>query len=97
MLLESLSSIANLALLMALLIFIFSLVGMQFLNGDTKESFDQNDVPIRQNFNTFQSALITVFIILTNENWNGILAPYIYTYGWGVCIYFVLVIVIGNM
>lgn len=40
MVLESLSSIANLGLLMGLFIFIFSLVGMQFLNGDTKESFD---------------------------------------------------------
>jgi voltage-dependent calcium channel L type alpha-1D len=48
--LASLSSIANLGLLMMLLIFIYALIGMQFLSGDVPEYYG---APTRFNFNTF--------------------------------------------
>jgi voltage-dependent calcium channel T type alpha-1I len=95
--LASLQSIANLALLMVLLIFIYSLVGMQFFSGEFKQSSDEDDDPGRFNFNTFTYSIITIFVMITAENWNGILAPFIYKDGWGATIYFVSLIIFGNL
>lgn len=95
--LASLQSIANLALLMLLLIFIYALVGMQFFSGEFKDGFDPDDQPGRFNFNSFQYAIITIFIVLTAENWNGMVYPFIYTDGWGASIYFVSLIIFGNL
>lgn len=95
--LASMQSIGNLALLMLLLIFIYSLVGMQFFSGTFKESPDPDDDQIRFNFNSFSYSVITVFICITAENWNGMLAPFIYKDGWGATIYFVSLIIFGNL
>lgn len=38
-----------------------------------------------------------MFIVITAENWNGLLAPYIYKDGWGASIYFVTMIIFGNL
>jgi voltage-dependent calcium channel T type alpha-1I len=95
--LASLQSIANLALLMLLLIFIYALVGMQFFNGDFEPSEDPDDSTPRFNFNSFQYSIITIFICITAENWNGLLAAYIYKDGWAVSIFFVSLIVFGNL
>jgi hypothetical protein len=51
--LASLQSIANLALFVILLIFIYALVGMQFLSGDFNDSWDPDDELIRFNYNSF--------------------------------------------
>lgn len=68
--LSSFSSIANLGLLMFLLIFIYSLIGMQFFSGDIPDNPENS---FRFNFNTFGNSLITIFVLLTAENWNSIL------------------------
>jgi hypothetical protein len=82
---------------MLLLIFIYSLVGMQFFSGPFKPSPDPDDEPVRFNFNSFPQAVIAVFICITAENWNGMLAPFIYKDGWGATIYFVSLIIFGNL
>ena len=82
---------------MLLIIFIYALVGMQFLNGPFKESPDPDDAQVRFNFNSFSYSVITVFICITAENWNGMLAPFIYTNGWGAVVYFVSLIIFGNL
>lgn len=69
--LNSFSSIANLGLLMCLLVFIYALIGMQFLSGEIP---DNEDMSFRFNFNTFGNSLITIFVLLTAENWNSILS-----------------------
>ena len=38
-----------------------------------------------------------MFIVITAENWNGLLAPYIYKDGWGASLYFVTMIIFGNL
>jgi hypothetical protein len=38
-----------------------------------------------------------MFIVITAENWNGLLAPYIYKDGWGASFYFVTMIIFGNL
>jgi TRAP-type C4-dicarboxylate transport system permease small subunit len=52
---------------------------------------------VRFNFNSFSYSIITIFIVITAENWNGMLYPYIYTFGWGASIYFVSLIIFGNL
>ena len=68
--LESFGSIANLALLMFLLIFIYALIGMQFFSKIIK---DDNGEPVRFTFTSFGYSLITIFVLLTGENWNSIM------------------------
>ena len=78
---------------MFLLIFIYALIGMQFfsetlLNADEEES--------RYTFQSFEWSLITIFIILTGENWNEIMYLVIRRYGFGAAFYFVSLMVFGN-
>jgi voltage-dependent calcium channel T type alpha-1I len=95
--LASIQSIANLGLLMVLLIFIYSLVGMQFFSGDFIDSPDPDDEIVRFNYNSFSYAIVTNFVILTAENWNSVLAAFIYKDGWGAVLYFVTLIIFGNI
>ena len=68
--LNAISSIANLGLLMFLLIFIYALIGMQFLSGPIP---DNEGGSFRFHFNSFTQSMITMFVLLTGENWNSIL------------------------
>lgn len=58
------------AMLLFLMIFIISLLGMEFFGGKFK--FDEQ-ARVRQNFDSFPMAFLTVFQILTLENWTDIL------------------------
>ncbi|XP_077337609.1 voltage-dependent L-type calcium channel subunit alpha-1S isoform X2 [Lithobates pipiens] len=98
-LLNSVRSIASLLLLLFLFMIIFALLGMQMFGG----KFDFEDLEVRRStFDTFPQALITVFQILTGEDWtsvmyNGIMAYGGPTYsGMSVCIYFIILFVCGN-
>lgn len=78
---------------MFLLIFIYALIGMQFFSGD----FENDDGSIaRYNFNSFGWALVTIFIIMTSENWNEIMYVVINKNGFGSAFYFVSLIVFGK-
>ncbi|KAI0983921.1 hypothetical protein GJ496_006977 [Pomphorhynchus laevis] len=68
-LLHSMRSIVSLIFLLFLFILIFALLGMQLFGGEF--SFEEG-TPM-QNFDTFTSALITVFQILTGEDWNEVM------------------------
>lgn len=92
--LQSFASIANLALLMFLLIFIYALIGMQFFS---KPLEDADGEPNRFSFSTFGFSLITIFILLTGENWNSVMQVYVAEYGFGSSIYFVSLIIFGNI
>jgi len=90
---DSFSAIANLGLLMFLLLFIYALIGMQFFSGPLLDS--EGEVA-RYNFNSFGWSLITIFIILTGENWNEVMFVVINTYGSASSLYFVSLIIFGN-
>ncbi|XP_057678899.1 dihydropyridine-sensitive L-type skeletal muscle calcium channel subunit alpha-1-like [Corythoichthys intestinalis] len=98
-LLNSVRSIASLLLLLFLFIVIFSLLGMQVFGG--KFNFPDNR-PRRSNFDNFPQALISVFQILTGEEWTAIMNNGIMAYGGPVipgilvAIYFVVLFVCGN-
>ncbi|XP_057218821.1 calcium channel, voltage-dependent, L type, alpha 1D subunit, a isoform X10 [Triplophysa rosa] len=98
-LLNSMKSIASLLLLLFLFIIIFSLLGMQVFGG--KFNFDQTQTK-RSTFDNFPQALLTVFQILTGEDWNAVMYDGIMAYGGPsssgmiVCIYFIILFICGN-
>uniref|UniRef100_A0A4X2LTD0 Voltage-dependent L-type calcium channel subunit alpha n=1 Tax=Vombatus ursinus TaxID=29139 RepID=A0A4X2LTD0_VOMUR len=98
-LLNSMKSIASLLLLLFLFLIIFSLLGMQLFGG--KFNFDQTHTK-RSTFDTFPQALLTVFQILTGEDWNVVMYDGILAYGGPffpgmlVCIYFIILFICGN-
>ncbi|KAM6398853.1 voltage-dependent L-type calcium channel subunit alpha-1S isoform 2-T2 [Rhynochetos jubatus] len=98
-LLNSVRSIASLLLLLFLFIIVFALLGMQLFGG----KFDFEDMEVRRStFDNFPQALISVFQILTGEDWNSIMYNGIMAYGGPsfpgmlVCIYFIILFVCGN-
>ncbi|XP_065351479.1 muscle calcium channel subunit alpha-1 isoform X11 [Cloeon dipterum] len=99
-LLNSIQSIASLLLLLFLFIMIFALLGMQVFGG--KFDFDHTVDKPRSNFDSFWQSLLTVFQILTGEDWNAVMYDGIRSYG-GVssvgilaCVYFIILFICGN-
>ncbi|KAI5622014.1 voltage-dependent L-type calcium channel subunit alpha-1D [Silurus asotus] len=98
-LLNSMKAICSLLLLLFLFLIIFALLGMQLFGG--KFNFDETQMK-RSTFDTFPSALLTCFQILTGEDWNSVMYDGIMAYGGPifpnmiVCIYFVILFVCGN-
>lgn len=68
--LESLTAITNLAILIFLYLFISALLTKQFYSGNL---YDSDGNVSRYRFSTTGDALVSVFIILTGENWNEIM------------------------
>lgn len=68
-LLNSMRSIISLLFLLFLFILIFALLGMQLFGGQ----FNFSSGTPETNFNTFPIALLTVFQILTGEDWNEVM------------------------
>ncbi|XP_011846000.1 PREDICTED: voltage-dependent L-type calcium channel subunit alpha-1S [Mandrillus leucophaeus] len=98
-LLNSIRSIASLLLLLFLFIVIFALLGMQLFGG----RYDFEDTEVRRsNFDNFPQALISVFQVLTGEDWTSMMYNGIMAYGGPsypgmlVCIYFIILFVCGN-
>ncbi|CAB0011622.1 unnamed protein product [Nesidiocoris tenuis] len=100
-LLNSIQSIFSLLLLLFLFIVIFALLGMQVFGG--RFNFDSHQDKPRHNFDSFIQSLLTVFQILTGEDWNTVMYDGIRAYG-GVasigilaCIYFIILFICGNL
>ncbi|XP_052737171.1 voltage-dependent calcium channel type A subunit alpha-1 [Bicyclus anynana] len=96
-LLNSMRSIISLLFLLFLFILIFALLGMQLFGGQ----FNFEDGTPATNFNTFPIALLTVFQILTGEDWNEVMYCGIQSQG-GIqrgmiySLYFVILVLFGN-
>ena len=69
--------IGNFSVLLFLLIFTYTLLGMELFayrvayNIDDNLDLDNGEYPY-SNFNTFFEALISVFIVLANDGWTKI-------------------------
>ncbi|PAA55007.1 hypothetical protein BOX15_Mlig024222g3 [Macrostomum lignano] len=99
-LLASMKSIASLLLLLFLFIVIFALLGMQLFGG--RFNFETSEKP-RSNFDSFWQSLVTVFQILTGEDWNMVMYHGINSNGGignlvGIMVsfYFVILFICGN-
>ncbi|KAK0403052.1 hypothetical protein QR680_016690 [Steinernema hermaphroditum] len=97
-LMNSMRSIISLLFLLFLFILIFALLGMQLFGG----KFNFTNMHPFTHFDTFPVALITVFQILTGEDWNEVMYLAIKAqggvYGGGMpyCIYFIVLVLFGN-
>ena len=70
--LNSLAKVSTAAVLLLIIMFIFTLLGMQLFAGKlTEENFD-GEKP-RAHFDNFWWGFVTVFQVLTGENWNEVL------------------------
>ena len=67
---ESLQAITNLGVLIVLFLFIFALLCKQFFS---EPLLDDGGEESRYSFGDTYTALITMFIILTGENWNEVM------------------------
>ncbi|XP_055550029.1 voltage-dependent calcium channel type A subunit alpha-1-like isoform X9 [Wyeomyia smithii] len=96
-LLSSMRSIISLLFLLFLFILIFALLGMQLFGGQ----FILPEGTPPTNFNTFTIALLTVFQILTGEDWNevmylGINSQGGHKSGMMYSLYFIILTLFGN-
>lgn len=97
-LLASMRSIISLLFLLFLFILIFALLGMQLFGG----AFNFEDGTPPANFNSFVIALLTVFQILTGEDWNEVMYQAIvsqggiYKGGMVYSLYFIILVLFGN-
>ncbi|CAJ0582996.1 unnamed protein product, partial [Mesorhabditis spiculigera] len=97
-LMNSMRSIISLLFLLFLFILIFALLGMQLFGG----KFNFPNMHPYTHFDTFPVALITVFQILTGEDWNEVMYLAIEAqggiYGGGMvyCVYFIVLMLFGN-
>uniref|UniRef100_A0A3B3UQQ2 Voltage-dependent P/Q-type calcium channel subunit alpha-1A n=1 Tax=Poecilia latipinna TaxID=48699 RepID=A0A3B3UQQ2_9TELE len=97
-LLSSMKSIVSLLFLLFLFIVVFALLGMQLFGGQF--NFEAGTPPT--NFDTFAAAIMTVFQILTGEDWNMVMYDGIESQG-GVknkgmvfSIFFIVLTLFGN-
>ena len=65
-------SLGNFSLIVLLVVFIYALLGMQVFGGNFDFGEDGVDRP-RSNFDTLLDAIMTVFQILTGEDWNKVI------------------------
>ena len=94
---NSLPAVANLAVLALLFIFIYALIGKQFFYGELIDP--DTGAGSRYHFNGFWRSLITMFIVLTGENWNWVMRIVIENRPeqyWTAVTYFVSAMLIGN-
>uniref|UniRef100_A0A8C2PW83 Voltage-dependent P/Q-type calcium channel subunit alpha-1A n=1 Tax=Cyprinus carpio TaxID=7962 RepID=A0A8C2PW83_CYPCA len=96
-LLSSMKSIISLLFLLFLFIVVFALLGMQLFGGQF--NFEAGTPPT--NFDTFPAAIMTVFQILTGEDWNMVMYDGIESQG-GVrkgmvfSVFFIVLTLFGN-
>ena len=97
----TMSTIGNYVLLLSLFIYVYSLLGMQFFAGALRFNdqgyYDPNGQLARSNFDTLYWAAITVFEVLIGDNWNNIMYDWMLGAGSLSAIYFITLILFGNI
>ena len=93
--LRSISAITNLGFLTMLYLFISALLAKQFFQNPL---FDSDGEPSRYSFSSTGFSLITIFIVLTGENWNEVMVQVIASEGniSSPAIFFICLMIIGN-
>ena len=86
--------LGNFAVIVLLIIFIFALLGMNLFGGKFDFPGEEKD---RSNYDTLLWALITVFQVITGEDWVWIMYNSVRaTDPWTGALYYILLICIGN-
>uniref|UniRef100_A0A9J8BMS2 Voltage-dependent T-type calcium channel subunit alpha n=1 Tax=Cyprinus carpio carpio TaxID=630221 RepID=A0A9J8BMS2_CYPCA len=96
-LMKTMDNVATFCMLLMLFIFIFSILGMHIFGCKFSLKTDTGDtVPDRKNFDSLLWAIVTVFQILTQEDWNGVLYNGMASTSPLVALYFVALMTFGN-
>ena len=95
-------TIKDYTILLALFIYVFALLGMSFFAGKARFDADGavdlvNGVSPRINFDNTKWAALTVFEVMIGENWNAVMYDHMRALGDGACVYFVALVVLGNI
>ena len=90
---KTVMELGNFLLIVLITIFIFALLGMQLFGG--KFDFPDEGVP-RHNFDTLIWSIVTVFQILTGEDWNAVMYDGVRATNSLATLYFLLLLVVGN-
>lgn len=101
---STVQEIGNFSVLLLLFMYVYALVGMQMFGNHFR--FDEAGFPVtftqqaaytpRSNFDTMLWSMITIFQILTGENWNDVFINGWRSVGWPSTLYFISLVVFGN-
>ncbi|XP_073707811.1 voltage-dependent T-type calcium channel subunit alpha-1I [Garra rufa] len=96
-LMKTMDNVATFCMLLMLFIFIFSILGMHIFGCKFSLKTDTGDtVPDRKNFDSLLWAIVTVFQILTQEDWNVVLYNGMASTSPLAALYFVALMTFGN-
>ncbi|XP_041093888.1 voltage-dependent T-type calcium channel subunit alpha-1I [Polyodon spathula] len=96
-LMKTMDNVATFCMLLMLFIFIFSILGMHIFGCKFSLKTDTGDtVPDRKNFDSLLWAIVTVFQILTQEDWNAVLYNGMASTSPWASLYFVALMTFGN-
>uniref|UniRef100_W5LLA1 Calcium voltage-gated channel subunit alpha1 I n=1 Tax=Astyanax mexicanus TaxID=7994 RepID=W5LLA1_ASTMX len=96
-LMKTMDNVATFCMLLMLFIFIFSILGMHIFGCKFSLKTDAGDtVPDRKNFDSLLWAIVTVFQILTQEDWNVVLYNGMASTSPLAALYFVALMTFGN-
>ncbi|XP_032123053.1 voltage-dependent T-type calcium channel subunit alpha-1I isoform X1 [Sapajus apella] len=96
-LMKTMDNVATFCMLLMLFIFIFSILGMHIFGCKFSLRTDTGDtVPDRKNFDSLLWAIVTVFQILTQEDWNVVLYNGMASTSPWASLYFVALMTFGN-
>jgi len=84
------------SLLLGLLIFIFSILGMMFFEARFPQTTADDRGAYRANFNSWFEALITCFVVITGDGWVGIMKEGMIATSAAMFIYFFILFLLGN-
>lgn len=102
--LSTIQEIGNFSVLLLLFMYVYALVGMQMFGNQFR--FDADGFPVslaetaayipRSNFDTILWSMVTIFQVLTGENWNEVFLNGWRSTGWASTLYFLSLVICGN-
>ncbi|XP_069066231.1 voltage-dependent T-type calcium channel subunit alpha-1H isoform X4 [Pleurodeles waltl] len=96
-LMKTMDNVATFCMLLMLFIFIFSILGMHLFGCKFSLKTETGDtIPDRKNFDSLLWAIVTVFQILTQEDWNVVLYNGMASTSSWAALYFVALMTFGN-
>uniref|UniRef100_W5MXK7 Voltage-dependent T-type calcium channel subunit alpha n=1 Tax=Lepisosteus oculatus TaxID=7918 RepID=W5MXK7_LEPOC len=95
-LMKTMDNVATFCMLLMLFIFIFSILGMHLFGCKFGSEKDGDTLPDRKNFDSLLWAIVTVFQILTQEDWNKVLYNGMASTSPWAALYFIALMTFGN-
>ncbi|XP_061561374.1 voltage-dependent T-type calcium channel subunit alpha-1G isoform X3 [Phycodurus eques] len=95
-LMKTMDNVATFCMLLMLFIFIFSILGMHLFGCKFGSERDGDTFPDRKNFDSLLWAIVTVFQILTQEDWNKVLYNGMASTTPVAALYFIALMTFGN-